>query len=67
MDMPSGAPESSVRGFRVTRAGVAAEGSVDVASVRREACIVETMRLLLRNAEVGFGDARDAEGARKSR
>ena len=67
MDIPSGAPESSVRGCRTARAGVAAEGSVVVASVRRESCGMEATRKLLLKVDACVEALGSADGARKSR
>ena len=66
MDIPMGAPESSVRGWRIARAGVAAEGSEVVARVRRARCAAETMGLLFLSAMLGLAVLL-SDGARKSR
>lgn len=65
--MPRGSPESLVRGFSVARAGVAAEGSAEVASARRTGCVIGALWALLLNAGRGFEAGREADGARKSR
>lgn len=67
MEMPMGVPESSVRGWRIGRAGVATEGSVEEASVRRVLVMTELSGAAFENAETGRAALRSVEGARKSR
>lgn len=67
IEMPMGAPESSVRGCRIARAGVAREGSAVVAAVRRAYEVTEATGVFFLSACTGLAVLFNADGARKSR
>lgn len=67
IEIPKGLPESSVRGWRIARAGVAEEGSAVVARARRVFLMTALSGVDFLNAETGRAALRGVVGARKSR